>query len=81
MDCLAHDKLIKLFPKDIINIILLYSDNKIIIQLQNYFPNLLKHIMITGKELKLINKNNYVLIRNLDCYKYETITEPSSRLA
>ncbi len=79
MDCL--DKLIKLFPKDIINIILLYLDNKIIIQLQNYFPNLLKHITIIGKELELIHKNNYVLIKKLDCYKYKTITEPSSRLA
>ena len=58
MDCLdkqeTHDTLITLFPKDIVNIILLYSGNKIIIQLQNYFHNLLKHITITEPSSGLV---------------------------
>ena len=47
----------QLFPSDIINIILQYTDNNIIIQLQNDFPNSLKYITIDENELKLINKN------------------------
>jgi hypothetical protein len=55
-------------PSDIINIILQYTNNNIIIQLQDYFPNSLKYITINEKELELINKNNYQYIRKLDCY-------------
>ena len=51
--------LTKIFPSDIITIILLHSDNALIIELQDYFPKLLKHIMLNGNELKLINVNNY----------------------
>ena len=36
----------QLFPSDIINIILQYTDNNIIIQLQDYFPDSLKYITI-----------------------------------
>ena len=49
---------IELFPSDIINIILPYSDNAIIIHLQNYFPKLLKHITIYKQEIFEIHKNN-----------------------
>lgn len=43
--------IIKLFPQDIFGIILLYSGKEIIIELQHYFPKLLKQILINGKDL------------------------------
>jgi len=69
-------KMIKhLFPSDIINIILQYTDNNIIILLQDYFPHSLKYITINEKELKSINKNNYQYIRKLNCFGSENITD------
>jgi hypothetical protein len=44
MDNILYITFIKLFPIDIINIILLYSGKRLIIQMQHYFPKLLKHI-------------------------------------
>ena len=46
----------ELFPSDITNIILLYSDNALVIQLQDYFPKLLKHIKLSAKELGAFTK-------------------------
>ena len=57
----------QLFPSDIINIILQYSGNKVIIRLQDYFPDSLKYITIDENELKLINGDNYQYIRKLNC--------------
>ena len=65
----------QLFPSDIFNIILQYSGNNIIIQLQNHFPNLLKYITINEKELELINRNNYRYIRKLNCSGSKNITD------
>jgi hypothetical protein len=65
----------ELFPSDIFNIILPYSGNDIIIQLQNHFPNSLKYITINEKELELINKNNYQYIRKLNCLGSNNITD------
>jgi len=65
----------QLFNKDIIQIILQYTDNNIIIQLQDYFPNSLKYITINKKELELINKNNYQYIRKLNCSNSKNITD------
>jgi hypothetical protein len=70
MEQQLYDAFIGLFPLDVANIILSYSDNWLVIQLQNYFFKLLKHITILGEELFEIHENNY---------KY--ITKPSSRLA
>ena len=67
----------QLFPSDIINIILQYADNNVIIQLQDYFPNSLKYITINEKELELINKNNYQYIRELNCSNSKNITDNS----
>jgi len=58
---------IELFPSDIINIILPYSENAIIIQLQNYFPKLLKHITVYKHEIFEIHENNYQYITAFDC--------------
>jgi hypothetical protein len=44
MACELSAELIKIFPVDVINIILPYADNNVIIQLQDYFPNPLKYI-------------------------------------
>ena len=65
----------QLFPSDIINIILQYADNNVIIQLQDYFPHSLKYITINEKELKSINKNNYQYIRKLNCFNSKNITD------
>jgi hypothetical protein len=67
----------QLFPSDIINIILQYTDNNIIIQLQDYFPYLLKNITINEKEFELINKNNYQYIRKFNCSNSKNITNNS----
>jgi hypothetical protein len=67
-------QLIGLFPVDVINIILSYTDNQIIFQLQDYFPNPLKYITINGNELELINKHNYGYIRKLNCEDCNKIT-------
>jgi hypothetical protein len=40
---------VELFSLDIANIILQYSSNELVIQLQDYFPQSLKHITILGK--------------------------------
>ncbi len=52
----------ELFSSDIINILLLYSDNALVIQLQDYFPKLLKHIKLSAKELVGVHKNNWQYI-------------------
>ena len=62
-------KLIELFPVDVINIILSYTSNNMIIQLQDYFQYGLKYITIRWPELKLISEYNYRYIRKLDCTK------------
>ena len=62
-----YTTLIELFPSDIINIILPYSDNAIIIKLQNYFPKLLKHITVYKQEIFEIHGNNYQYITAFDC--------------
>lgn len=51
MDQQLYNTFSKLFPYDIINIILSYSENTIIIKLQNYFPKNLKHITINCKRI------------------------------
>ena len=61
----TYATLIELFPLDLINIILLYSDSKIIVHLQNYFPHLFGHIIINGEDVALINKNNYKYVNPL----------------
>jgi Leucine-rich repeat (LRR) protein len=58
---------LELFPADVFNIILLYSGNETIIQLQDYYSDTLKHITISEPELKLIDKNNYKYIKKFDC--------------
>jgi hypothetical protein len=68
-------ELIELFPVDVINTILSYSCNKLIIQLQDYFPQPLKYIMVSSRELELINRHNYQYIRKLDCSDCENITD------
>ena len=67
----------RLFNKDIIQIILQYTDNNVIIQLQDYFPHSLKYMTINGKEFELINKNNYQYIRKLNCSNSKNITNNS----
>jgi len=62
-----YNALVRLFPLDIANILLLYSGNGLIIQLQNYFPKLLKHITIYAKELEIINTDNNCYITKLNC--------------
>ena len=42
-------------------------DNFIIIQLQNYFPHLLKHIIISAEELFEIHIASLQYIKKLDC--------------
>ena len=75
MACELSAELIKLFPVDVINIILSYTCNKLIIQLQDCFPMPLKHITIICLELKLINKHNHKYIRKLNCHSYRKITD------
>ena len=62
MDCPQRisTALTTLFPVDVINMILPYLCNEIIIQLQDYFPNPLKHIVVNDYELELINEHNYM---------------------
>ena len=69
--------LIETFPSDIINIILLYSDNAAIIALQNYpkIGKLLKQLTILSGEIENINKNNYQYITKLNCNNYHGITD------
>jgi hypothetical protein len=73
----TSDMFRRLFPSDIINIILQYSDNNIIIQLQDYFLHSLKYITINEKEFELINKNNYQYIRKFNCSNSKNITNNS----
>jgi hypothetical protein len=63
-----------LFPVDIINIILPYADSSIVIQLQDFFPNVLKYIIINEKYLRLINQHNYQYVRELRCIDWKEIT-------
>ena len=42
---------VELFPRELANIILRYSDDSLIIDLQNYFPELLKNIVIFNKNI------------------------------
>ena len=75
-----YNKLIELFPVDIVNIMLLYSEKSLIIQLQNYFPILLKHLTIIGKELQIINVHNYKYIKKFDssnCLRCPNIIDES----
>ena len=76
MEQKVSTKLTKLFPSDVINIILLYTCNKLIIQLQDYFMQPLKYITVSDPELKLINKHNYQYIRKLNCnYNFPNISD------
>lgn len=65
----------ELFPKDIINVILLHSENWLIIQLQNYVPYMLKYIELTVKDIFDINENNYQFVTNLDCFCSHRMTD------
>ena len=71
----TNDVFQRLFNKDIIQIILQYTDNNVIIQLQDYFPHSLKYITINEKELKLINRDNYQYIRKLYCSESDITDE------
>ena len=70
-----YNTLIELFPKDIINTILHYSNNGLIIKLQQYFPHSLKHIIIFIKELYDIHINNYQYIIKLNCTDFCSISD------
>ena len=65
----------QLFNKDITQIMLLYTEPKLIISLQDYFPHSLKYITINETELKLINRDNYQYIRKLDCSDSKNISD------
>jgi hypothetical protein len=62
---MGYQHIIELFPTDVFNIILLYTNKKTIIQLHEYFPNLLKYILIYERDLDSINENNLDYIRTL----------------
>ena len=74
--CTVAQMLTKLFPADIINIILPYTDY-IVIQLQDYFPQALKHITILGEELFEIHENNHKYITKLDCSNCYRVSDTS----
>ena len=70
----------QLFPSDIINIILQYSGNKVIIRLQDYFTDSLKYVTIDENELKLISRDNYQYIRKLNCHDSDITDEDIKHL-
>ncbi len=70
MDCLN-----KLFPTDLINIILPYGGKELVLDFQQYYPHLLKHITVYSQDLIWIDKNNYKYIIKLDCSHNKEITD------
>ena len=66
--------LLKLYPREVANIILLYCGNDIILQMQNDFPKLLKDILIMGQEINKIHENNYGYITKIKCSDCRAIT-------
>ena len=70
-----YQTLLKLFPKDIIQIILLYDENQLIFVIQNYCPSSLNRINVYDDELNEINENNYKYVTKYDCHKNKTISD------
>jgi hypothetical protein len=57
---------IKLFPRDVANIIILYVGKALIIKLQNDSPRSLANIMLHKNEIPNIHRKNYQYITRLD---------------
>ena len=53
-----HSTLIELFPSDIINIILPYAGHALIIDMQDYYPMLLKNIVINSDTINKVNQKD-----------------------
>ena len=61
-----YPTLTKLFPSDIIQTILRYADDALIIDMQDYFPKLLKNIMINSDAINKVNQKNYLYITKIN---------------
>jgi transcription elongation factor Elf1 len=61
-----YPTLTKLFPPDIIQTILQYADDVLIIDMQDYFPKLLQNITINSNTINKINKKNYLYVTKIN---------------